>query len=148
FQQSTWTYASTLPTLAQAGFAKVNLNPADWNDLADRAKFLDACNAEIYTGDPLAFSELARLPLQSRPKALISTAMALLPGLARQLEAHFGCPVIDLYSSNETGPIAAGGPDGHVLLQPRLYVEILDAEGTPCKAGQRGEITVSGGFNP
>ncbi len=74
--------------------------------------------------------------------------MALLPGLRRSLEARFGCPVLDLYSLNETGPIGVdvdGG--GYRLLQPRLYVEILDEGVRPCAAGARGEITVSGGFN-
>jgi phenylacetate-CoA ligase len=34
------------------------------------------------------------------------------------------------------------------LLQPRLYIEILDADDQHCPPGQRGEITVTGGFNP
>ena len=76
--------------------------------------------------------------------------MALLPGLRRQLEMRFGCPVVDLYSMNETGPIAVAAPDGagHRLLQHRLYVEVLDVQGAPCPPGMRGEIVVSGGFNP
>ena len=37
--------------------------------------------------------------------------------------------------------------DGHVLLQPRLYVEILDSDDRPVPAGERGEITLTGGFN-
>jgi hypothetical protein len=148
FQKQTWTYASILPSLDQAGYAKVNLNPLDWSDPLDPAIFLDACDPEIYTGDPLSFAALAQLPLTTRPKALISTAMTLLPGLRQSLEEHFGCPVIDLYSTNETGPIAAATGEGYVLLQPRLYVEILDAAGAACLPGTRGEITVSGGLNP
>jgi phenylacetate-CoA ligase len=34
-----------------------------------------------------------------------------------------------------------------VLLQDRLYVEILDPDGRPVAPGERGEITVTGGFN-
>jgi phenylacetate-CoA ligase len=49
---------------------------------------------------------------------------------------------------NEAGPIAVGTPRGHALLQHRLYVEILDSDGRPCPPGQRGEIALSGGFNP
>ncbi len=148
FQKSTWTYISISPVLDQAGVVKVNLNPADWRAPQDRARFLDACQAAVYTGDPISFAELAKLPLQTRPRALISTAMALTPGLREQLEAHFACPVLDVYSMNETGPIAVAAEGGHVLLQPRLYVEILDADGLPCPPGARGEITLSGGFNP
>ena len=153
FQRRTWTYAAVLPALGQAGYAKLNLNPADWRSPSDRATFLDACDVQLYTGDPLSFMELARLPLRARPRAMVSTAMALAPALRDSLERHFGCPVLDLYSTNETGPIAVGEARGFRLLQPRLYVEILgpadDAPGgAPCPPGTRGEITVSGGFNP
>jgi phenylacetate-CoA ligase len=73
--------------------------------------------------------------------------MMLLPGLRRQLEAHFDCPVLDVYSMNETGPLAVEHASGHMLLQHRLYVEILGPEGEPCPPGVRGEVTVSGGLN-
>ncbi len=148
FQKSTFTYAAISPFLNQAGFAKINLNPADWRDPADRAKFLDACSPEIYSGDPISFAELAKLPLQTKPKALISTAMTLLPAFRQSLEDHFACPVIDLYSLNESGPIAVAVDEGHVILPHRIYVEILDPDGAPCPPGVRGEVTLSGGFNP
>jgi phenylacetate-CoA ligase len=148
FQRRTYTYASVSAFLGGAGFAKVNLNPADWREPDDRARFLDDCRPEVFTGDPLSFTELAGLPLRHRPKALISTAMQLLPGLRQKLEARFGCPVIDLYAMNEAGPVAASTPAGHALLQPRLYVEVLDDDGQPCEPDQRGEITLTGGFNP
>ncbi len=146
-QRRTYTYASVLSYLGGAGFAKINLNPADWRDPDDRARYIDACRPEVFTGDPLSFAELAELPVQHRPKALISTAMALLPGLRQELEARFHCPVIDLYAMHEAGPIAAATGLGYVLLQPRLYVEILDSDGRPCPPGVRGEITLTGGFN-
>lgn len=148
WQKKCWTYVSVTPTMDESGLAKINLHPNDWRDPADRAKYLDALNAEVYTGDPISFAELATLPLTTRPKAMLSTSMALLPGMKRDLERHFGCPVIDMYSMNETGPIAAGEPTGHALLQPRLFVEILGADGAPLPPGARGEITLTGGFNP
>jgi phenylacetate-CoA ligase len=40
------------------------------------------------------------------------------------------------------------GAGGHVLLQPRMFVEILDPEGRSLPPGERGEITLTGGFNP
>ena len=57
--------------------------------------------------------------------------------------------MLDLYSLNEAGPIAVFDPalEGHVLVQPRLYLEILDPAGRPVPAGERGEITLTGGFN-
>jgi phenylacetate-CoA ligase len=150
WQQRSFTYPSVTPDQDDAGHIKLNLHPDDWRDPDDRARFLDDCNPEIYTGDPLAFAELMKLPLQTRPRALISTAMMLLPGLQRALEEHFGCRVVDVYSMNECGPIAVAAPDGSgfVILQHRLYVEILDPDGAPCPPGVRGEVTLSGGLNP
>ena len=173
WQRKSFTYPSVVPEMDDAGTAKLNLHPDDWHDPDDRAKFLDACDPEFYTGDPLAFAELAKLPLRTRPKALVSTAMMLLPGLRRQLEERFGCPVIDLYAMNEAGPVAFEQGGRYKLLQPRLYVEILgarggdakggdtngrdakgddteggDAGGVVCPPGVRGEVVLTGGLNP
>ncbi len=150
WQRRTYTYASVSSFLGQAAILKLNLNPADWRVPTDVVAFLDAVDPEVVTGDPVAFAHLATLPTTMRPKALLSTAMTLLPALQVDLEARFGCPVIDIYGMNEAGPIAAALPDGagHVVLQPRLYVEVLDPHGRPCPPGERGEITLTGGFNP
>jgi phenylacetate-CoA ligase len=76
--------------------------------------------------------------------------MAMAPALRERLEARFGCPVLDLYSLNESGPVAVydEAAGGHVLLQHRMYVEILDDAGRPVPPGERGEVTLTGGFNP
>ena len=149
FQQSTFTYATVSPFLDFAGFAKINLNRADWRQPDDAARFIDACRPEIFTGDPLSFAELARLPLTTRPKALISTAMTLLPGLRDALSARFGCPVLDTYSLNEAGLVGVADASGRwALLQPRLYVEILGEDDQPSPPGVRGEIALTGGYNP
>jgi phenylacetate-CoA ligase len=149
FQRKCFTYVSVTPTMDESGLAKINLHPDDWRDPDDRAKYLDALAAEIYTGDPIAFAELAKLPLQTKPRALLSTSMTLLPAMRERLEARFGCPVLDLYSLNEAGPIAVAESTagGHVLLQHRLYIEILDTDARPLPHGERGEVTLTGGFN-
>ena len=149
YQQRCFTYVSVTPTMNESGLAKLNLHPDDWRDPADRARYLDALAPEIVAGDPVSFAEYLSLPVTWRPRALISVSMMLLPGLRAQLEQRFGCPVLDIYSLNEVGPVgvfdAAAG--GHVLLQPQLFVEILDAAGAPVAPGGTGEITVTGGFN-
>jgi phenylacetate-CoA ligase len=153
YQRKCFTYVSVTPTMDESGLAKINLHPNDWRDVDDRARYLDALDPEIYAGDPISFAELAQLPLTTKPRALISVSMALSPALRTQLETRFTCPVLDVYSLNEVGPVAvfdahAGGhTGGHVLLQPQLYVEILDRAGHTLPAGERGEITVTGGFN-
>lgn len=149
FQRRCFTYVSVTPQLGESGLAKINLHPDDWNSPDDRAAYLDALNPEIYTGDPLSFSELKNLPLRTQPRALISVGMMLSDGLKTELENHFNAPVLDIYSLNEAGPVGVFDADlgGHLLLQPRLYIEILDRQGQPVAPGERGEITLTGGFN-
>jgi phenylacetate-CoA ligase len=149
FQRECFTYVSVTPLMDESGFAKINLHPDDWRDPDDRARYLDALKPEVYAGDPISFAELAKLPLTTRPRALISVAMLLLPGLRQRLEERFGCPVLDIYSLNEAGPVAVldAAAGGHVLLQPMLYLEILDPQGRPVDTGVKGEIALTGGFN-
>ena len=149
FQRNCFTYVSVTPAMDESGLAKINLHPTDWSDPDDRWRYLDSLAAEVFTGDPIAFSELLQLPLKSKPRAIFSTSMTLLPAMRRQLEDRFGCPVLDLYSMNEAGPVAVADPaaGGHLLLQHRVYVEILDPAGRALPPGERGEVTLTGGFN-
>jgi len=149
YQRKCFTYVSVNPLMNESGLAKINLHPDDWRNPDDRARYLDALAPEVYTGDPISFAELAKLPLQTKPRALISTSMMLLPGLRQQLEERFNCPVLDVYSMNESGPIAVADSTvgGHVLLQHCMYVEIVDREDRPLPPGERGEVTLTGGFN-
>ncbi|MFO0566365.1 MAG: hypothetical protein U0263_11920 [Polyangiaceae bacterium] len=138
YQRKCFTYVSVTPQMGESALVKLNLHPDDWRDPDDRARYLDALDPEMYTGDPVSFSELVTLPLRTRPRALLSTSMTLLPETRRRLEDRFACPVIDVYSLNEAGPVAFDAGDGtwH-LLQHELYVELVD-----------GEITLTGGMNP
>lgn len=147
-QEATLTYATVSSYLDEAGFAKINLHPSQWRSPSDPTAFLDALAPEIYTGDPLAFEALAALDLKTRPKALVSTAMALLPATQERLEKRFGCPVIDVYSLTECRLIAVNTPLGHKLVRPDLYVEVVDEHGQTCPPGVRGELIVTGGNNP
>ncbi len=148
-QQSTYTHATVSSYLDQAGYAKINLNPHDWRDPEHRWTFLEDCNPQILTGDPTVFLALAAAPVRIRPQALVSSAMMLLPETRATLSARFGCPVFDTYSLNEARMVA-GAKEGATfsLIAPDLYVEILDSQGRRCAAGERGEITLTGGRNP
>jgi phenylacetate-CoA ligase len=149
YQRHCFTYVSVTPTMDECGLAKINLHPSDWRHPDDRAQYLDALAPELYTGDPISFAELAKLPLQTRPRALLSTSMALSPGLRRHWEKHFDCPVVDIYSLNEAGPVAVADPatEAYAFLQPEMYVEIVGPDGTPLPPGESGEVTLTGGFN-
>ncbi|HST23738.1 MAG TPA: capsule biosynthesis protein CapK [Blastocatellia bacterium] len=147
-QNSTLTYASVSSFLDSAAYVKINLNPNDWRNADDRERFIDSCDAEIYSGDPISFAALMKLELATRPKALVSSAMTLLPGLKRQFETHFKCPVIDVYSLCESRFIASRVDDEFEIIPHDLYIEILAADGRVCQPGERGEITLTGGRNP
>jgi len=147
-QNSTLTYASVSSFLDEAAYVKINLNPNDWRDADDPARFIDSCDAEIYSGDPISFAALMKLNLKTRPKAMLSSAMTLLPGLQRELEAHFHCPVMDVYSLCESRFIATRVGDAFEIIPHDIFVEILDADGNLCQPGARGEIVLTGGRNP
>jgi phenylacetate-CoA ligase len=153
-QSFTYTYASISAYLGGAAFIKVNLNPLDWSDPADRAAFLEDCAPEIVSGDPLSLLELLRLPLRHRPRALVSTSMSLTPAFARELEQRFGCPVLDLYSLNECRLVAvAAAPGcaeraGHRVVPHDVYAEVVDDAGRPVPEGGRGEVALTCGRNP
>lgn len=148
-QQPCFTYVSVTPTMDESGLIKLNLHPDDWRDINDRACYIDAMQPEFIAGDPLSFDVLLGLDFAWKPRAIMSVSMMLSDGLRGRLEDRFDCPVLDLYSMNEVGPIGVfdAALGGHVLLQDRLWIEILDEEGMPVAAGGRGEITVTGGFN-
>jgi phenylacetate-CoA ligase len=149
WQQRCFTYVSVTPQRGECGLAKINLHEDDWHDPADRGPYIDAMHPEVITGDPLSLAALLAIEFAHRPRAIMSTSMTLLPGLRAALAQRFDCPVLDLYSLNEAGPIAVFDPalDAHVLLQPQMAVEIVNASGHPLPEGERGEIALTGGFN-
>src|SRR5690606_39989377 len=83
-------------------------------------------------------------------RSILSTSMTLLQGLKDRLAHRFGCPVINLYSMNEAGPIATddGSGLGLRLEQSTLQVDILDGQNRPSGHQEHGEITLTGGFHP
>lgn len=149
-QRRTIRYATVCALWEQGLHAKLNLTADDWPRPDSARRFLADHDSTVYTGDPDAFAELLRLRVDGlHPQGLISTAMPLSVALAERLETVFGCPVIDIYSLNETGPLAWRCRHGHHhILPPDVVVEVLDAGGRPCADGVRGEVTVSGGRNP
>ncbi len=157
-QHSTFTFTAVLSMWGDAAFCKVNLNPREWHPDSAR-RFLQDLDPPLISSDPPALAALLRLDPDIRPRAVLSGASALPPGLRAALLERYGCPVLDWYSLTETGPVAAavfhpGAPDSpgdgtaHALLCPDLYVEITDPYGYPLPDGEHGEITVSGGRNP
>ena len=150
-QRETVVLCGVSHVLGGAGFVKVNLHDDGWHDPAtDRQAFLHSLDPEIVTGDPAALLRLAEMPDRPlRPKAVISAGTTLLPEARRRIADALDCPVIDMLSSNETGPIGFDfDGDGFHVLQPRLFVEALDGDGRPLPAGVVGRLAFTGGLNP
>lgn len=158
-QRSTVTYPCVLAGWGNVGFAKINLDPDSWPRVGAAGRYLRAMAPRLLTGDPISFAELLRqdvvgpMPARERPRALLSTAVAMSSTLRTKLRSELQIPVIDWYSLTETGPIAFACPasdDDPVamhLLGNDLYVEILGADGHPVPDGEVGEVVVSGGRN-
>jgi phenylacetate-CoA ligase len=148
YQQETMTYASMSHLLEGAAFLKLNLAPHAWRDPEHRGRYLLEAAPAVVTGSPYAFARLAEIAPALRPRALISSAVALHPGHAAFLERQFECPVFDLYSMTECRGIAGGQKAELPLLSPDLYVEILGPQDEPLPEGQVGEIVLTGARNP
>lgn len=143
-----YTTATVMAYLQEAGYLRVNLHPAPWRKQEDREVFLNRWHPPVVLGDPLAFEDLCHLDLKFQPRALISSIATISDGFSRRLQAHFGCPVIDLYALTEAGIVAMRTDQGHVVLPHDIYVEILDEEDNRCGEGERGEVALTGGRNP
>ena len=66
-------------------------------------------------------------------------------GLREACQAAFGCRIVEDYSSGETGYIALQCPKCvklHIQSEVAM-VEVLDAEGAPCKPGEIGRVVVT-----
>jgi phenylacetate-CoA ligase len=149
-QIRTYTYAAVLSAWGEAGFAKLNIRQTEWPREGSQRRYFAELAPQLLTGDPISFAEMMRMELPARPAALLSTSVAMSPGLKARLAARYEAPVIDWYSLVETGPIGyacrLGG--GYHLLPPDVHVEALRLDGSVCSPGERGEITVTGGRNP
>ncbi|MBK9032198.1 MAG: phenylacetate--CoA ligase family protein [Myxococcales bacterium] len=149
-QRQTYVFATTMSGWAGAVFAKLNLAPHDWGGgAASRDRFLRDFAPRLVASEPVTLAEALRRELPLRPSVVISSAVSLRPELADALRAAWGTTVIDLYSTTETGPVAAcvPGVPGHVVLLPDLFVEVLGPTGERLPDGARGELTLTGGRN-
>jgi phenylacetate-CoA ligase len=88
----------------------------------------------------------AERPRLSRLRQVIAIAEALRPDARAVIEAAWGVPVIDIYSTREAGYLALQCPDhpGHHHIQSEgLRVEVLHDDGTPCAPGETGRVLVT-----
>lgn len=150
-QRQTYCFAATKSGWSGAVFVKLNLAEHDWaGGAAARGRFLAGFAPAFVASEPVTLAEAIALELPIRPRLVVSSAVRLSPDVARLAAASWGAAVVDLYSTTETGPIAATVPGvaGHMILLPDVFVEALDPDGARLPDGARGELTVTGGRNP
>ena len=150
-QVRTFTYAAVLHSWRGAGFVKMNIRPSEWPGEESAHRYFADLSPRLLCGDPISFAEMFRRGIPARPAALVTTSVALSPGLKERLSRTYGAPVIDWYSMVETGPVGSVctvDPNAYHVLPPDLFVEALRPDGSRCADGERGEIAVTGGRNP
>jgi phenylacetate-coenzyme A ligase PaaK-like adenylate-forming protein len=94
----------------------------------------------------LAQSALERGVRLHRMRQVATYAESLPPGLRELARQAFGATVTDIYSSEETGPIAYQCPkheDRYHVQSENLIVEVVDDAGQPCAPGAAGRVLVT-----
>jgi phenylacetate-CoA ligase len=144
-QAETWVYPTSYSIWQGALGAKLNLNERHWSQDSAR-KLLADLKPWLITGTPQSLAEAMAWKLPLKPEAILCGASSLSTALKQQFQQYFACPVLDWYSTTESGPIAATAPDGLLkMLAPDLLVEVLDEKSQPAA---QGELVISGGRNP
>lgn len=101
------------------------------------------------TGYTFSYYLLARLILEQglkvpELKAVITTSEKLTPEMRKMMEAAYGCRVYEEYSTVENSVFASECEEGKLHVSPDLgVVEILRPDGTPCEAGEVGEVVAT-----
>lgn len=143
-QEHTLTFASLSSYWNDNVAIKVNLHPSQWRQSDAATRFLNEANPQILAGDPVSLQTLAESDFAGAPVAVFTSALQLSPTVRQSLHRRFACPVIDIYSSNESGPLCCSdeGQSWH-LLSPDILLEIVREDGSVCEEGERGEIVIS-----
>ena len=112
--------------------------------------WLREVNPDYLASLPSNLEFLAGLLVESgRPLPKLRAIQALgesLPAAVRQrIEAGFGVPVKNVYSTTETGYVASPCPLGHGLHvhAENVLAEVLDADNRPCLPGQTGRLVLT-----
>ncbi len=150
-QKKTITYHTVHSFLNGAGFAKVNLSHENWKTGESAGIYINDMKPVFLSGDPFSFLEYIRLGISYKPEAILTTALHLESALRKKFEEYFRCPVVDMYSLNETGPVAyscPADPSKFHILPHDLFAEIISPDGKQLPEGAAGEIALSGGRNP
>jgi phenylacetate-coenzyme A ligase PaaK-like adenylate-forming protein len=110
-------------------------------------------DSQWITGYGSAIAALAQfaLDLGLKPlklRAAVVSGDTLVGGMRRSIEAFFGCPCYDSYGQSEGVSMAMECPRGEMhVISGAGIMEILHPDGSPCRAGEVGEIVATGVLN-
>ena len=158
-QRAAFTYVSAMSAFPRPDgtpaplMARVNLDTSSWRRADDRARWFAAHDPQVVSTSALPLThllDLAEAGLAVRPLAVVNGATHVTPAVRARARDLWGAALVDLYGLRETGPVAAASSDGagHVLVDRRVHVEVVDAAGRPLPAGVRGEVVVTADENP
>ncbi|HIC80547.1 MAG TPA: phenylacetate--CoA ligase family protein [Kiloniellaceae bacterium] len=124
------------------------------SSLESQMDWLEEQRLDYLVGQAAELEHLA-LGLQDRSaprslKGVLSVAMSLTPEMQRRIERSFNAFVHENYGFNEVGIVATRCREGgryHVNSEHCL-VEIVDGDGQPCRAGERGHLVATALNNP
>ncbi|MDP1708747.1 MAG: phenylacetate--CoA ligase family protein [Gammaproteobacteria bacterium] len=119
-------------------------------DTGQQAAWLQEQDPDYLLSFPSNIEALARLCLAQgiRPgklREVRAVGEVVTPELHRLCREAWGVRLVDVYSAQEVGYIALQCPEtGHYHIQSEgVLVEILDAQGEPCKPGEVGRVVIT-----
>ena len=79
--------------------------------------------------------------MRVRPQRVIAAGEAVTPAFREAVREAWGCKVLDLYATTETGALAVESPGqgGRYLLEDVTLVEVVDERDRPVPDGERGD---------
>ncbi len=113
--------------------------------LEDVLPRLQRFQAEVLFGYPSVIAPIAHAQMGGRvrlqPRRVIAAGEAVTPAFREAVRRAWGCEVLDLYATTETGALAIDSPDhqGRYLLEDTTLVEVVDALHRPVPDGERGD---------
>ena len=111
--------------------------------LADALPRLERFRPEVLFGYPSAIAPIAQAGgrVRLRPHRVLAGGEAVTPAFREAVRSPWGCEVLDLYATTETGALAVESPGqgGRYLLEDTTLVEVVDEQNRPVPDGERGD---------
>lgn len=113
--------------------------------LADVLPRLERFRPDVLFGYPSVITTIAQAQADGRvrvePRRVIGAGEAVTPSFRKAVQDAWGCEVLDLYATTETGALAVESPgqQGRYLLEDTTLVEVVDEQEQPVPDGELGD---------